>query len=291
MDLQSRTNDAVLILDKPYNHISHEITNYVKKLLGIKRTGHAGTLDPNVTGVLPIALGRATKLLQYMTTKRKTYIGIIKFKHLQKLEDVQQLFKRFTGEIVQTPPKQSAVRKIPRKRTVYRLELLELEDRLGLFIAEVEAGTYIRTLCKDIGRHCGDARMEELRRISVENISEKQAVNIQTLIDAVWLWKNKGDPSLLEPLLHPPEKFINFPKIVIKESAISSIFQGAQIMVPAIDSFPSNLRRNQLVKLYSSKGSFIGIGKTELNSDEFERKTHGLAVRLQRVHKSLEKAL
>lgn len=281
-------DNKIIIIDKPHGHASHEITTFVRRITGACRSGHAGTLDPQVSGVLPVALGRATKLLRYVAGKDKTYIGIIKFRIMPDKAMVTGLFRQFTGTIVQTPPKISAVRKIPRKRTVHALDLLEISGRLALFEAKVDAGTYIRTLCDDIGKKCGGARMEELRRIAVGRITEKEAYTVQELIDAIWMYKNRGDPSFLEKMLHYPEEFIDFPKAFIKESAVDSVFSGAQIMVPAVDTFDEEVHAGERVSLYamiSGKPRFIGIGITEISSSEIKKRKRGIAVRLERVHK------
>jgi len=294
--------DGLIILDKPPGHTSHEITSFVKKITGAKRTGHAGTLDPDVSGVLPVALGRATKLLRYIAGETKTYIGIIKFRKVQTKEQIEELFRTFTGELVQTPPKISAVRKVPRKRTVYYLKLLEISDsnpRLALFEAKVDAGTYIRTLCEDIGKRCGGARMEELRRIAVGNIRESQTVTMQDVVDAMWLLKNKKDGSLLKKIIRPAENFIDLPIVTIKNSAIDSIRSGAQIAVPAVVGFQSSafgsnasgglgaqspmVSRNQKVSLFSEDGRFVGVGVTQISSDELKNQKKGIAIRLERV--------
>ena len=144
---QKKINNGIIIIDKPCGQVCHEITSCVKKIVGASRSGHAGTLDPNVSGVLPIALGKATKLLRYIAGKDKTYVGIIKFRKILKKDQIENLFREFTGEITQTPPKISAVRKKPRKRTIYYLKLIEHNGRFAVFETTVDAGTYIRTLC------------------------------------------------------------------------------------------------------------------------------------------------
>ncbi len=295
LDRASRDHDqksldltnSVIILNKPPKIISHELTTWVKKLTGVNRTGHAGTLDPQVSGVLPVALGRATKLLTYIAPKDKVYVGIIKFKKIQSPEHIRSLFQKFVGVIEQTPPKKSAVRKVKRKRTIYYLKFLEQSKenpRLVLFETKVDAGTYIRVLCEDIGKLCGGARMEELRRTAVGNITELQAVTIYDLIDALWLWKNKNESSLLEKMLHKPEEFIDYPKIILKENAVISIMHGAQIMFPAIKLFPDYLEKNALVSLYSESNNFLGVGRTIVTNDEFRTMKNGLVVKLERVH-------
>jgi H/ACA ribonucleoprotein complex subunit 4 len=139
--IEELMDSGVLIIDKPPRISSHEVTTLVKKMLGARRAGHAGTLDPNVTGVLPVAFGRATKLLDYIAGKEKVYLGIIKFKNEQKKEKVLELFKKFEGELTQTPPKVSAVRKVPRKRFIHYLKFLEQDGKLVLFETKTQAGT------------------------------------------------------------------------------------------------------------------------------------------------------
>lgn len=275
--------NSVIIINKPPGHSSHEITTFVKKITSATRSGHAGTLDPDVSGVLPVALGRATKLLRYIAGKDKTYVGIIKFKKELAKEEIEKLFSEFTGELIQTPPKVSAVRKVPRKRTVYYLKLIEIGGRghLALFETRVDAGTYIRTLCEDIGKKCGGARMEELRRIAVGKINEKEAVTMQQLIDAMWLYEKKNDASELQKMLKEPETMIDLPKALIKESALKSILSGAQVMIPAIEKMDASIKSGERVAIYCGN-LFIGIGIAQVSQKELDKKK-GIAIKLERV--------
>jgi H/ACA ribonucleoprotein complex subunit 4 len=283
-DIHELLKNSVIIINKPPGHSSHEITTFIKKITGSARSGHAGTLDPDVSGVLPVALGRATKLLQYIAGKDKTYVGIMKFRQLQTRKQIESLFTQFTGTLVQTPPKISAVRKVARKRTVYTLKLLEAKDNIALFETRVDAGTYIRTLCEDMGRKCGDARMEELRRTAVGKITEKEAFTMYDLIDAMWLWKNRNDDSLLRKMLRTPESLIGLPRAFIKESALDSIFSGAQVMAPAVESMEP-VERGDRVSMYCG-GLFIGVGVTQISDKDLAAgKKKGLTIKLERVHK------
>src|SRR3989344_4510792 len=270
--------NGILLLDKPYGHSSHEITTYIKKLLGAKGAGHAGPLDPQVSGVLPIALGRATKLLQYIATKRKTYVGIIKFKHILSEEKVQQLFRQFTGEITQTPPRESAVRKVARKRTIYTLQFLEQSrenPRLVLFKAEVDAGTYIRTLCEDIGKKCGGARMEELRRIAVGNITEKQAIKLHKLVDFCKSGK-------LQEIIIPPDSLIKFPKVEINKHTIEPLLNGATITKYGIVKC-ERFGVEELVSVYYNN-TFVGVGLSLVRSKEIDAMKSGFVIKMKRTH-------
>ncbi|HID72438.1 TPA: RNA-guided pseudouridylation complex pseudouridine synthase subunit Cbf5, partial [Candidatus Micrarchaeota archaeon] len=240
--------------------------------------------DPQVSGVRPIALGRATKLLRYIAAKDKTYVGIIKFREPQEKKRVEELFAQFTGEIEQTPPKMSAVRRRRRKRVVHYLKLLEARGRFALFETKVDAGTYIRTLCVDIGKKCGGARMEELRRVAVGNISEKKSHTMQELIDAMHAWKEENDSSLLGRMIHRPEEFIGLPKVFLKESALEAIFAGAQVMVPAVEKFDKGVKEDERVAMYAGK-RFVGVGIAKLSAEELGKRKRGLAVKLERVHR------
>jgi len=274
--------DCVIIIDKPPGLASHEVTSLVKRIIGASRAGHAGTLDPDVSGVLPIALGRATKLLRYMAGKQKTYVGIVKFRRIPQKAEVEALFARFTGELVQTPPKMSAVRKVPRKRTVYSLRLLELSGRLALFETRVDAGTYIRTLCEDMGKECGGARMVELRRVAVGAIPEADAHRMTELVDAAWMKKNGDNSSVLESMLKKPESLLGLPRVGIKGTALKSIASGAQIMAPAVEKI-GDVKKGDKVAVYCGT-LFVGVGAMQVAGADFQHKKHGLAVKMERVH-------
>ncbi len=281
MGTKEKLEDSVIIIDKPPGLTSHETTVFVKRITGSSRSGHAGTLDPEVSGVLPVALGRATKLLRYIAGKDKTYVGLMKFRNPQTRAAIEGLFQRFTGELVQTPPKMSAVRKAPRKRRVFYLKLLEVQGRLALFETKVDAGTYIRTLCEDMGKECGGARMEELRRTAVGAITEAEASTMYDLLDAMWL-SGQGKDDMLGRMLRPPETLIGLPKVLIKESALGSILTGAQVMVPALED-AGNARKGERVAVYCA-GRFVGIGLMQASAEELRGRDRGMAVRMERVH-------
>ena len=274
----------VIIINKPPGHTSHEITTFVKKITGVKRTGHAGTLDPDVSGVLPVALGSATKLLRYIAAKDKTYVGIIKFRVPKTKKEIEALFEKFKGQITQTPPKISAVKKVPRKRVIYTLKLLEVKGNIALFETRVDAGTYIRTLCEDIGKLCEGARMEELRRIAVGKINESQTYTMYELIDAIWFRDNKNDEHILKKMMRMPEEFIGLTQVNIKMSALKSICSGAQVMTPAIEEIDGGLRKGESVALYSG-GIFFGVGTLTQDATEIMKKGRGIAIKIERIQK------
>lgn len=276
---------GIIIMDKPCGHTSHEITSFVRKITGSNKSGHAGTLDPEVSGVLPIALGKDTKMLRFIAGKDKIYVGIIKFKEELPEERIKELFSQFVGEVEQLPPKMSAVKKVKRKRVVFYLKFLEKEGKKILFETKVSAGTYIRTLCVDIGKKAKiPARMEELRRIAVGHIRENECATMQELIDAIWLYENKKDDSLLRKIINPIEKFLMYKKITIKELAADALRSGAQLMAPGIILVEERIEKDDLVLLYTEKNDFIGIGNSLYSSKELKEMKKGLVVKTERIY-------
>ncbi|MEM4216355.1 MAG: RNA-guided pseudouridylation complex pseudouridine synthase subunit Cbf5 [Candidatus Anstonellales archaeon] len=280
--MECAINDGFIILDKPPKMICHEVTSWVKKIVGAKKAGHAGTLDPDVTGVLPIAFGPSTKLLPFISGKRKVYVGIAYFKKEKTKKEIEKIFSTFMGEIEQVPPKESAVAKRKRKRRIYALKLLEIKERRALFLADVEAGTYIRVLCKDMG-----GEMAELRRIKVGEITESDAVRIQDVIDAMWAWRNKNDDSLIKKILIPPRDMMArvMKRMIIKEGAAKAILSGAQLMAPGIKEVPDRFEKDENVALFSD-GKFVGVVKALFSSEEIKNMKRGQVAKTLRVHPS-----
>ncbi|HUS48991.1 MAG TPA: RNA-guided pseudouridylation complex pseudouridine synthase subunit Cbf5, partial [Candidatus Paceibacterota bacterium] len=130
--------------------------------------------NPKVTGVLPVALERACKLSEFFMRRDKTYVGIMKTHKEIKLEILQKIIdKEFIGKIKQLPPKRSKVKRQERVREIKKFELLEKQGKEVLFLADVEAGTYIRKLIHDLGLRIGGAHMAELRRTKAGIFSEE----------------------------------------------------------------------------------------------------------------------
>ena len=150
-DIVTLLQYGVINLDKPSGPTSHEVVSWVRKILGISSAGHGGTLDPKVTGVLPCALGRATRVLSALLSAGKEYVGIMFLHTHEKIKKIEKVFKLFTGKIYQRPPiKSSVIRKL-RVREIYYIKALEVSKNHVLFRVGCEAGTYIRKLCFDIG--------------------------------------------------------------------------------------------------------------------------------------------
>lgn len=235
--------------------------------MGVQKSGHSGTLDPNVSGVLPTGIGKATRLLPYLTTKDKRYVCLMQTKRPQTEEQFRAMFRKFEGTITQTPPRESAVAKKPRRRKVYYIKPLQMKPTQALFEVHCEAGTYIRVLVSDFGRICGGAQMLELRRISVGNIRESSAITLQQLSDAIWAAR-RGEESALMRYLIPPQEALSLRKVVLRASAVEAVCAGAPLYAPGLASCDAGISRGEFVSLLTEKGEFVGVGVAGLPSEE-----------------------
>lgn len=210
--------DGIVIVDKPQGWTSQDVTARLRRVFGTRRIGHGGTLDPMATGVLPVFVGRATRAVEFFEHAEKTYETVLRFGITTDTEDMtgtvlteenvsfteeqlQETLEAFRGEILQVPPMYSAlkvngqklcdlarkgktVERQPRPITVHELTLVERGENTLRLRVRCSKGTYIRTLCKDIGEKlgCGGC-MESLRRVAAGEYTIDEAVPLQTLLD------------------------------------------------------------------------------------------------------------
>jgi H/ACA ribonucleoprotein complex subunit 4 len=276
---------GVILLDKPSGPTSHQVAAWVKEILGIKKAGHGGTLDPKVTGLLPIALGRATNAVRSLLLGGKEYVGAMKLHADVSKKDMENIFKEFTGKIYQMPPVRSAVKRQLRIREIYYLEPIEMEKRIVLFKVGSQAGTYIRTLCHDIGDALGcGAHMAELRRTKIALFTEDDAVTLHDLKDAFIFWKEDGEEEDLRRMILPYERIMDhFPKIIVKDTAVDAICHGANLAIPGVLEVDSDIKKNDLVGIMTVKGEAAALGRSLKTSDEILQKNQGIAVKTERV--------
>ncbi len=140
-------DNGVICLNKLSGPSSHQVADYVKRILNAEKVGHGGTLDPGVTGVLQISLGRATKVMEALLKSGKEYVCLMHIHTPIQQSKIHKIIKEFIGKITQMPPVKSAVKRVLREREIYYLEILEIKDQDVLFRVGCQAGTYIRTLC------------------------------------------------------------------------------------------------------------------------------------------------
>ena len=212
---------GLILIDKPPGPTSHEVVAWAKRILEIPKAGHSGTLDPQVSGVLPLGLGEGTKALGVLLLGPKEYHALGRLHSLPSKEKLEQILELFRGEIFQKPPQRSAVVRQTRSRTIYELELLEQKERLVLLRILCEAGTYIRKLYYDMGELLGPGgSMIELRRSRVHQFSEKNLVTMHELADAYATWKENKDESKLLKIIRPVEETLSEIKSVVILSLI-----------------------------------------------------------------------
>tara|TARA_Y100000310_G_scaffold324914_1_gene387501 strand:+ start:13141 stop:14076 length:936 start_codon:yes stop_codon:yes gene_type:complete len=277
---------GVINIDKPKGPTSHQVSDYVKKIVGVSKAGHSGTLDPSVTGVQPIAIGRATRITQFLLTAPKEYVGIM---HLHK--DVgEELIKQiaseiFTGKIRQLPPVKSAVKRQERTREIYEFDILEVIGRDVLFRIKCQAGTYIRKVASEFGKKHGfGAHMAALRRTQAGPFREEDnLVTLNDLKDALHYFKEEGNEKYLRHCIQPIENAVkHLAKCWLFDTTIESISHGRDLGIPGISKL-ENFKKGELVALMSLKGELIAIGEALMSAVEVNTSQKGLAVKTRKV--------
>ena len=276
---------GMILLDKTSGPTSHQIDSWIREILHIEKVGHAGTLDPRVTGVLPLGIGRATRALEVLSVAGKEYVGVMKLHKDVKKEDVLSMFKEFQGEIRQLPPVRSAVKRVRRTRMVYYLDLLEMQDRDVLFRVGCEAGTYIRTLCVDIGKRLkSGAHLVELRRTRVGRFHEDETVTLHDVKDAYMFWTEDKNDKEIRRVIQPLERLFDpLPKVIIRDSSVDAICHGANLAVPGVAAVDSGIQKDMLVAVLTLKGEGVGSGKALFSTEEILEKVSGICVNVERV--------
>ncbi|UCG95545.1 MAG: RNA-guided pseudouridylation complex pseudouridine synthase subunit Cbf5 [archaeon] len=275
---------GIVLLDKPPGPTSHQVAAWVREILGIKKIGHSGTLDPKVTGVLVITLDKATKVMPALMGLDKEYVAVM---HLHQDTDMEKLditVKKFTGKIEQLPPKRSAVRRRKRIREVYEINILEKQKLDVLLNIKCQKGTYVRKLIHDLGRELGrGAHMRELRRVRVGPFNEKGCFKLQELKDSYVLWKEKNEETIRE-LVKPVEFGVeHLKKIVVRDSAVNALCNGAPLSVGGICRLDEGIEKESMTAILTLKGELIALGYSKMDSKEMGRSKSGIAAEVDRV--------
>lgn len=282
---------GIINLNKPQGPTSHQISDYVKKILKAKRAGHSGTLDPNVTGVLPVALNRGTRILKLLLKSGKEYVCLMRLHKDVSEKEIRKAVKSFVGKITQKPPVRSAVKRVERERTVYYLEILEIDGKDVLFRVGCEAGTYIRTLCFAIGKGLGTgAHMQQLIRTKVARFNDSNWISLHDLKDAYEYYK-EDDEHEIRKLVLPVEKAVEyFPKIWVFDSCIESICHGADLNLPGVSKLNEGIEKDDPVAVMTLKGELICIGTAEMSSGDMMKKKKGKVVGSKKVFMTIKKS-
>ncbi len=272
-------------LDKPRGPTSHEVVAWTKRLLGVEKAGHSGTLDPPVSGLLPIGLGQATRALSLLLLFPKEYKGVMRVHSSVPRKQVDAVVDEFTAEIFQRPPQRSSVSRQTRSRVIHEFELVESQGNLYMFRVLCQSGTYIRKLVYDVGEVLGvGATMVELRRTRVGPLTEQEGlVTLHQLNDAVFRLK-QGEETALRKLVMPIEESLgSIGRIIMRDSAVDAICHGARLGIPGILSISEGVKRDDTVALMSPKLELVAIGRALLSADEVRSLHKGLASTTERV--------
>ena len=276
---------GVFLADKPQGPTSHQVSAWVRDLASADRAGHAGTLDPRVTGVLPIAFNEATRALDALLVGDKEYVGVMELHQDIADAKLRDMFRRFLGPIYQTPPVRSAVKREMRVRTIHEFELLERDGRLVLFRTRCESGTYVRTLANDLGEALGvGAHLADLRRTRTGPFVEGMCHPLTALQDAIANWREGQDDAALRALILPMERMLaHLPKIVLKDTAVDAICHGANLAVPGVASMDAAIRKGDLVAFLTAKGEGVALAHAELTASQVDSAKKGVVADTERV--------
>ncbi len=237
-----------------------------------------------MSGVLTVTLMSANRLLFWLVSSKKRYVGVAKLHDDISDERVSRVCTEFQGCIYQTPPLKAAVKRQIRTRTIYSLKLLEKRDRLLLFETEVDAGTYIRKLCFDMGEALGvGMSMVELRRIASGPFREEDLVRLEELAYAAQLLK-QGDTSEIYRVLTPVELgFPDLPFFIIRCNAADSLYRGASLSAPGVIAYSSEIQLGAPAAVFSEEGDLVELAEPSVSAEGLASVQHGIVATPLRV--------
>jgi H/ACA ribonucleoprotein complex subunit 4 len=276
---------GLIKLDKPRGPTRHEVVAWVRKLLKLNKAGHSGTLDPYVSGLLPIGLGEATKALSLLLLFPKEYWAVMRIHSSVPRRLVNEVIREFTGEIYQRPPQRSSVRRDVRTRTIYELDIAEQDGNLFLLRCSCQAGTYVRKLVYDVGEILGvGATMVELRRTRVGPLTEEQGlVTLHKLNQAVYELAG-GDEQEIRQVVRPIEEALgSLRRVSVRDSTVDALCHGAKLAVPGILTLSQDVSKGEIVVILTAKGELIAIGEALMPTEDIMKAEKGLAFSIKRV--------
>jgi len=235
--------------------------------------------------VLPVALEEATKVVQGFLYSGKQYVCAMQLHADVPEETVRGVLNEFVGEIYQKPPLRASVKREPRKRSIYGLDVHEIDGRMILFTCSCQAGTYIRKLCSDIGEVLGcGAHMRELRRTRAGPFTEDDGIVTLHELSSAQSEFEAGNPDQLRAIIRPMEIALSaMPRIEIRDSAVDAVCHGAGLAIPGIVKLDSAIEKNTPVALFSLKGEAVALGRALMTTREVLDQEKGIAVKTERV--------
>ena len=269
---------GIILINKPRGPSSHQVAAWVRELTGVSQVGHTGTLDPAVSGVLVVLLGKAVRLTSILHLDQKEYVCVLRLHRPVEQEKIDAILTEFTGQIYQRPPRRSAVKRALRIREIHAIECLDMDHLDLLLRVHCDSGTYIRSLCHHIGLALGvGGHMQELRRTISGGFSEFQTHTLHSLADAVENAR-QGDLDALAHMVLPVETICSgIPCVVVKDTALDAISHGAKVSARGIVSFESFLS-GDTVAVLDSNNMIVCMGKALANSSQIIPGEYGLVI-------------
>jgi len=290
---------GVLNVNKPAGMTSHDVVDVVRRLLKIRRVGHTGTLDPRATGVLPLCIGRATRIAQFLTQADKEYMITMRLgittdtldgdgKILSRTDDIaidpvklKEILKGFVGEIQQIPPLFSAkkhhgerlyrlarrgetVEREPIKVKIYDLTFLSLDLPFVEFQVACSKGTYARSLCDDIGRALGcGAHLYALTRVRSGRFLVEEALTLDALGDIV------AEGRIREVLIPVGEALDHLRAVRVHPESSRAVVQGSGLVAGTLLNFPPEVEKGELVRVLGYRRQLLALAQAEVTGREF----------------------
>lgn len=278
--IEELLNNGVICLNKPEGPTSHQVADYIKQILNLKKAGHGGTLDPHVTGVLPIALEKATRIVQTLLPAGKEYICLMYIHSLLPQSQIHQVLKSFEGKVTQLPPVRSAVKRQEREREVYYIDIIEIKEQYVLFKVGCQGGFYVRRLCDDFGKITKvGAHMAQLVRTKAGPFNDNEWYSLHDLKDAI-----EDNKEKIRQIIKPIEYAVqHLPKIYVQDNAIKTLTHGADLHVPGIVKLESDIKVEELVAIMSLDQELVCIGNAKMSSEDILKSEKGLAVKTSKV--------
>ena len=278
---------SVIVINKQSGPSSHQVAAWLRDSFELELTGHGGTLDPDVTGVLPITIGKSSKAIKVLQESSKEYICLLELSKSFSQDKIQSVLNKFIGPIYQIPPHQAAVKRDLRIRRIYDIELLEHTSKSTLFRVECEGGTYIRNLCEDIGSILGvRSKMAQLIRTKAGPFRLEDSITLVEAHDLFQSWKETKNDAALKSVLRPLEEMLaDIPLMEVKDSAVDALCHGAELGIPGLSSISKEIKRGQLVSIITTRGESVALARATMNANEIvdNLKGKGKVARLERV--------
>ena len=294
--------NGIINVLKPPGMTSHDVINYLRWRMRVKKAGHTGTLDPGVAGVLPVCLGKATKVIEYMNEEVKIYRAEVTFGRVTDTQDgfgqtlqikdasnlaeteVIDLLNRLVGETHQVPPMVSAIKykgrklyelarqgieiqRIPRSITIHEVNIIKSSgfgspDPVVLFDIKCSRGTYVRTICHDLGQQLGyGAFMSFLVRTGTGPFQISQALTLEEI-------SHIFESGRIQEVILPLERALPLTAVLVTDQAVSPVLHGNCVDQAKLVTVPDGIQENQLVKLINQQAGCLAVGKVHFEPED-----------------------